>query len=51
LELAQDFADRIESAGAPTQPGELWQCRFSAATTIEQAVNLLHDVTQRSQLW
>ena len=50
LKLAQDFADRLEVAGTPAQLGEFRQGRVRAATAIEQTVNFLHDVPQRSQL-
>ena len=50
LQLAENLADLLEAANSLAQLGQLRQRRVGAAATIEQAVGLLHQFAQGSQL-
>jgi hypothetical protein len=50
LELVHDFANLLKATNAPTQLRQLRQGGVGTATAIEQTVNFLHDLSQRSQL-
>ena len=44
MELVQNLANLFKTANALTQLGQFRQSGVRAATTIKQAVNLLHEV-------
>ena len=46
-QLAEGLADFAKPPHAPSQPGQFGQGRVRAATTVEEAVNLVHAVMTR----
>ena len=49
-QFVQRAADPLEAADAPTEAAQLGQGGLGAAPPVEQAVNFIHDLAERSQV-